>query len=438
MTFRLQVSEWLSPDNEPDVISQTSGWLSIVLDDRVATHVEDEWSKSVRDSVFLSMYPLALWLASSWWRLRWEPAPETPTVAWRMAHEMTAAGSGFVWPRMAFEFDGQRIDVFCRHTEKTPIEPIRYLEDMQRSISTKEFEYEVDSFINLVLERLNVVSLQRTELELIWREVCEERRNPEAAAYRRLEAGLGYDPDEAPEELVESLRRLSRDAGESAVAEIGPACAGDDPGATLGHVVELARSTGVEGRVDPLKGIARTRRDPAYQCSTWWEQGWRLAQLAREGWEIPGGKVSDRVLSQILGVDASVAQGTTGFRGDGPRQPVGLAIRSGDADRLNFHFRKANHHGRRFETARFLADILTAPATDRWLPSTDLKTARQRVQRAFAAEFLCPIVELQAFLDGDLSDEAIEDASGYFDVSPLTVRSHLTNHRFLLGDLAAG
>jgi Zn-dependent peptidase ImmA (M78 family) len=47
------------------------------------------------------------------------------------------------------------------------------------------------------------------------------------------------------------------------------------------------------------------------------------------------------------------------------------------------------------------------------------------MQRAFAAEFLCPIEALRAFLDDDVSNEAIEDAGEHFSVSPLAVRSHL-------------
>jgi Zn-dependent peptidase ImmA (M78 family) len=109
--------------------------------------------------------------------------------------------------------------------------------------------------------------------------------------------------------------------------------------------------------------------------------------------------------------------------------PLGLAVRHNGSDNLRLIFRKMNRMARRFEAARFLADHLLAPAKDHWLPVTDSKTARQKAQRAFAVEFLCPIEELKAFLDGDFSsDDAIDGAGEYFGVSALAIRSHLANN----------
>src|SRR5579871_1203587 len=427
MTLELKMMNWLSANHGPDEVCQTSGLLRITLDNLVATYIDDDWSQSVRDEVFLSAYPLALWFASSWWRLRWEPKPETPNTSWRMAHEMTAAGYGFLWPRLVFASDGERVDVICHHTKKTPIEPIRYLEDFQRSITASEFEQAVDSFVNLVLMRIDAVALKNTELQRIWNEVWEERQNAEASIYRRLEAGLGYDPDEAPAQIMERLRDLSNDVGKDAIAEVAPACSGDDPETSLGHVIELAQLEGIEGKVQPLNDLPRILHNSAFRRSTPWEQGRQLAQFARSDWEIHTGQVQDGTLSQILNIDVRV------FQPDPARsqQPLGLAVRDGNTDHLKFHFRRSNHHGRRFEVARFLADYLIAPTTDRWLPTTATGTARQKVQRAFAAEFLCPISELKTYLDGDFSEEAIDDASDYFDVSPLTVSSHLVNNQAL-------
>ena len=59
---------------------------------------------------------------------------------------------------------------------------------------------------------------------------------------------------------------------------------------------------------------------------------------------------------------------------------------------------------------------------------TDAGTARQKAQRAFAIEFLCPISALENYLKHDFSEEAVEEAAEYFGVSELAVRSHLANH----------
>lgn len=63
--------------------------------------------------------------------------------------------------------------------------------------------------------------------------------------------------------------------------------------------------------------------------------------------------------------------------------------------------------------------------------SSELTTAQQKRQRAFAAEFLCPVESLTGFLAEDFSENAIEDASDYFGVSEQTVTSVLQNNGYL-------
>jgi Zn-dependent peptidase ImmA (M78 family) len=69
------------------------------------------------------------------------------------------------------------------------------------------------------------------------------------------------------------------------------------------------------------------------------------------------------------------------------------------------------------------------------LPATDTRTARQKAQRAFAAEFLCPIGALRQFLDKDFSPDSIAAAGEHFGVSDLAVKSVLANHREIAYDL---
>ena len=63
--------------------------------------------------------------------------------------------------------------------------------------------------------------------------------------------------------------------------------------------------------------------------------------------------------------------------------------------------------------------------------SSDLTTARQKRQRSFAAEFLCPIDALVAFLNGNYSESAQEEAAENFQVSEKTVETLLINHGYV-------
>jgi Zn-dependent peptidase ImmA (M78 family) len=82
--------------------------------------------------------------------------------------------------------------------------------------------------------------------------------------------------------------------------------------------------------------------------------------------------------------------------------------------------------GKRFELCRLIADGLIAPEGEFLLPATTAKTSRQKFQRAFAQEFLCPSSALlQRFGSLPPEDEDIETAAQHFEVSPLLVRSKL-------------
>jgi hypothetical protein len=108
--------------------------------------------------------------------------------------------------------------------------------------------------------------------------------------------------------------------------------------------------------------------------------------------------------------------------------PIGLAVRRRRENHLKLVLRARRHPNRRFESARLLGDTLWAPRDDLWLPATDAGTARQKIQRAFAAEFLMPIHHLQRTIGNDSTNEAFEGAAEIFGVSALAVRSHLANN----------
>lgn len=423
MTPDFSISEdWISGDSGPEEVRHTSGSLRITVGKHIATRIEDLWSKSVRYDVNLSAYPLALWFAGSWFRLRWEPFPnERRSIGWRMAHEMPAAGHGYIWPPLTFVSDGETVRVTCRPTRSAASEPIRYLEQFVECVPASVFERTIDEFIGLVLARLEAVGIRDTQLQSLWPEAMGERMNPDAAHYRRLEARLSFDPDEGPSGTVDRLVKLALAAGEAASEEIAPACSGANPNKAIEQVLRLADSKGIDVAIQsPLEPALLP---PPNGHIGPWKRGYLLARNARAAWNIDTDRVGDQKLSEIF--DADVASAPVPYH----RAPLGLAVRNGDPNRLMLLLRRRELLSRRFEAARFLAETLNAPATDHWLPATDSKTARQEVQRNFAAEFLCPIRKLKPLFRKNFYDEvAIEKAAKYFEVDERAVISQLANH----------
>lgn len=389
------------------------------------TRVEDAWSQSVQQAVRLSVYPLALWIASSWWRLRWEPPPykSLPDVSWRMAHEMAAAGYGFLWPRLTFESDGERVEAICRPSNPLSAEPVRYLSDFREAIDASSFERTIDEFMSLVLARLDAVGVSGMDLRQLWGEVLEERGDRQITIQRKIEAQLGFEPDEAPEILLQKLIELSEGAGAGAVAEIAPACAGPQPNRTLQEILDFSESPGTNGQLVVPKDLFADSNARQNRSTAPGDRGWLLAKEARAAWGFGSHPLSDEMITDLLNVSVDTLRSNSSAR-----RPLGLAIRSQDTNDLRLLFHKRNRLGLRFEAARFIADHILNPVRERWLPATDTGTARQKVQRAFAAEFLSPIHALKDFLGDDFSPGRIEEAGDYFGVSELAVKSHLANH----------
>lgn len=419
MSFTLRPDPWISSEYGLPEIRYTSALLGIEVDGKLATHVVDSWSKSVADRVRLSAWPAALWFAGNWWRLRWEPAPGGPhrrAPDWRMAHELVSAGHGFVWPHLTFASDGEFVEVHCESAPATEAEPIEYLSSFVASIEAREFERAVDEFVETVLARLTSFELRSGDLQALWSMLREERASPDGSAFRRIEARLGFDPDEAPAELVQKLLKLRTSLGNETVSEVAAVCSGIDPEARLKEVLGVEKAATVEGRFE----VPPIQLGPAHEPP--WVRGRVLADRLRKTLNLGTRPFPSLRLAELLGIEQSKLE-------EQPAQklPIGLAIRRGE-DRAQFAFRKRHSAARRFEAARWISEAVAAPSSERWLTSTDGKTARQRFQRAFAAELLSPIDGLREVLEGNYSDEAIDDAAQHFNVSPLAIKSHLANH----------
>ena len=182
------------------------------------TEGSDVLANRLRQAPLLSAYHFAEWLAWNWWRLRWEPRSNAKD--WAYAHRIATIGSGYIWPNLTIFSDGERTALIAKPTEERPQTPFRYITDRAVVIPASEFETELDLFIDQVLERLHWAKVADSNLEEIWRGVRKERRTPELARARKLEALLGQDPDELDPEIVERLLADAEQLSISAIEEL--------------------------------------------------------------------------------------------------------------------------------------------------------------------------------------------------------------------------
>ena len=379
----------------------------------------DRLLQSIRQAPFLSAYHLAEWLAWNWWRLRWEP--RKAGVEWELSHDMASIGNGYIWPNIQIASDGNTIALVAKPTPERENTPYRYINDVTSLISAAEFEGEVDLFIEAVIRRLESLQIVESNLADIWRSVLLERQDPERSRYRKLEALLGEDPDEMDETV---LRRWLADAsltGQAALEEIAASRVLGQELPDLRHLLEVARSKGAHANPADRATFA-PGTDLRKGASPAWEVGVTSARLFRTQLGLGAQPLSNQLLAEIYGTGADLLNETKESLG------MDLSLALVEANETRVLLRSKWQTGRRFELARLLADALLYPDTDPLSPATRSTTYRQKAQRAFAAELLCPISAVDEVLAGDYSMESQQDAAHHFNVSELTVRTQLANN----------
>ncbi len=387
------------------------------------TEAEDAFVNRVRGQVHLSAYKLAEWFAWNWWRLRWEP--RTRAVDWALAHHMTTIGGGYVWPNLTIFSDGERIVWLAKPTQPDAREPIRYIANIAAIGLPGSFESALDRFVEQVLGQLHEEGIQASNLAAVWGNVLSERSDPNLAERRKLEALLGFDPDEADDAVLERLILDAGTMGRGAIEEIAAERASQGEVLTAKKLGEVADTVGFASRprdsvpLDSNTPLPRVGESPA------WLRGAAAARALRSQQNLGAAPLGSSRLTQMAAVTSDVV--------DASRDR--LSIFSFALDRTQAHgrivLRSKWATGRRFELARIIGDRLAGSSDGQLHPATHAFTYRQKFQRAFAAELLCPFDALEHMLHGDYSAEAMQDAANYFEVSPLTVRTLLVNHKRL-------
>lgn len=428
-SFQLAMREWMSTGVDEPFLGETTGWLVLKVGEHVLTRHVDVWSRTVRDAVLVSAYPLALWLAANWWRLHYEPLPanRAPSLEWRLSHELGAAARGYVWPRVVIASAGDFVQIWAEALAN-PRQSVQYLTGLPGPVSVpfSEFTSVVEDFIQAVIARLQAVGQTQSELAELWAIIRAEREEGDRSRLRRMEAQLGYDPEECPSALLQSAKSFAEQIGEATLDELLPLY-GRESGRELIDLDSLAKAGGL--KVSPqAEFIDVAGLGPP------WRQGCAAAQQLRKRLRLHQ-RVRDEELSNLLGLSEfekikSVAD---------PKRPVSVLRPRLDASWRGQDYiylpRKRHPYALRFECARMLGDWLTQFDLRKkdWGVASDLYTARQKRQRAFAAELLCPIDALRRYTHDEVSESAIEEAGHHFRVSEQVVRMQLVNHGLLPG-----
>jgi hypothetical protein len=411
-------------DIQPIEGSEPDGPASLAIGSRgvVFTHLLRQGANAPSDHLEAPPGQLAFWLVDNWWRLRSECVPAAgPSTEWRLAHDL-AGLSGFAWPRLAIWGEGDRVGLSSRSDPMGVVGPVRYLTDALTYVPAAAFEREVDEFLHgVAAERAQFMS-DAQALRAQVATLGEERADPDIAAWRRLEAQLGYDVDQAPEALMEALAGLQRDYGAGAVAEAAMATQGDHAAEVLKAEIETANAyhwqCDLRRAAKQVDHVAHDGQEPP------WSLGEAAAAAVRAAIVQKNAPLTNAVLSDVLGVRSAAFKT---LETAAPRElAYGLRLNTGRRRGEVVALASRWSADRRFEFSRALGDAVWAEG-EYLGPLTRAKTERQKFQRAFAQSLLCPYEALLSYIGDDMSDGALAAASRHFRVSERLVRSVLVN-----------
>lgn len=402
---------------------------NLLLTEGLDGFIECDQSGPLVSGPLVSGYHLSEWLAWNWWRLVSEPRPLQPTPEWEFAHRLATIGAGYVWPNITIFSDRERTALVAKPTHPQGFTPFRFTADWTVVLPTKQFEAAVELFLTKIQGQLRAKSVTTTNFDRIWKEIQGERANPETATRRRLEALLGFDPDEDTSDLIERFLADASNLGLDAVQEI----AADHQHHITSIATDidaLARTYG--SKMNPADMVRLTAFEslPREQVPAW-RRGYESARALREQQNLGLNPLENHRLAELCGVSTKALE---------PAEGANFAFSLDDASGKSGSvvLRARWETGRRFELARLLGDRLTNGLMERLLPATRSYTYRQKLQRAFAAELLCPFEALEEKLAGDYSADAREDAAQHFNVSERTVTTMLVNHRRMDRDYLEG
>lgn len=393
--------------------------------DQPVTRVFDQLTRSVRDEIYLPLYPLAEWVATNWWSLLYEvSSPSRMQLdGYARRHNLMSAGEGFALPPLRIEPEGEYVRIAWEPAD-LPDCRVRFLSHGLVHLDVRHVEDRLRSFVSAVVARLEDEGITGTLLAEEWHAI--QHADPEEQAFCRAAAELGCDPydleEKEAERIVEVLTWLPREIVDEFLASAYRSQAVDQ-GRAVQLFIESAAQT--EGELTSLREL-RSASPGLNARQPPWEQGYSFAGALRDQLRLRQERIRSLTdLSKLLKVspgqfDQEAEQPALRFL-----DAVVAMTRNGSPC---FYVTKHHVQARTFALCRALFEYLSASAEQAALV-TPSYSERQKRNRAFAAEFIAPMAELRKSLKARvITEEDILELADEFGTSDYVIRHQIRNH----------
>ena len=425
--------DWVDADgvSGPE-LSATWASLQIRAGNSVVTRVLDTRARTIRDFVYVPLYPFAEWLATNWWFLTHEfenPIKEGDPDFHRR-HALGASREGYAFPNLKVVSSGARTRLGWTDGSSTWAR-VTFLNQGEIWMDSGEFRENCADLIDSVIRRLASFGVEDTLLQEEWAAI--QAADEEEYSFCRTAAGLGWDPyalDDAGSDWVFLLaERLGDLLGEAVPALETDPLRLNEGSLAIGHAITEAKRNDLPlERVRALGGgICGEEKSTG---SVPWQAGYRWARGLRRHLDLDG-----HPLPTMEAMAGALDEGHDSLmKATAPIDMVnGVALLDGVITRNDngspaFAFRRLGEYGRRFTFCRALAEVLERPGSDTLL--TRAHSERQQRNRAFAAEFLAPSSSLQQKISRPVLDDGdIDGLADEFGVSSRVIEHQIVNHQ---------
>jgi hypothetical protein len=418
--------DWQDPAGaRGEELRATWASLTIWIGEHLITEMVDKRTRGVRKNIFVPLFPLAEWLADNWWFLKSEvarPAARVPSEFDRR-HNIRWAREGYVLPSLRFVTVGEDVEAEWQSLEIADA-GIRFLANGRAVLSGDVIDAGLREFVNAVITRLDDMGLTRTTLHDQW--LAIQDADSEEQAFCNAAARLGVDPYAIDHQLEQEVLDVSRRIRPDVLNDFLSLASIDQLATQESHLVSAAQE--IESDTDDVDAIdgVRSRAPSLIRWENPWVTGYKYAEELRA--KLNGGTWKSRSLYDVaghLGIDQlehCILPGKGGCRF--------LDALTGLNQRGNpkFLIEKKREDSRQFAFCRALFEHLTSPR-GRFAVVSGLRTERQQMSRAFAAEILAPHWMLKSDLSGPvIGEDEVEDLATEYGVSTFVVKHQIENH----------
>ncbi len=393
--------------------SATMADLRLFIGDRnVAFHLDEG---SAIDRVTVPLYGIAEGLVHDWWRIFGGRDQQLSWIRYR---------DGYALPDVRMSFDGAVFEIWAE--QRAYANPdVRFWSGPREIMSRETARDQLRLLIEETLERLSHRGVSRTSAALRWERVSASMADPDEAEYCEAAGALNVDPydiDDAADAMIEKSSRLFE--GEP-LAEFLAGARAVDRSALIEWVGEVENRDPAECLAPALADAAHALAadSPATRDGPGWARGYRRARAlrARLGLGL-GTRFADfGELARAIGASDRFALAP-------PIAGVRL-LRTVADDGVRLHLRSNGRTdvakaSQLFALARGVGDVICFPDSRR-SAINDLRSAhRQALSRAFAAEFLAPVAEIESMIDDGYD---LVGVAGDFGVATEVVERQLEN-----------